>query len=298
MRFWEENGKLAKGLVVALLALIAMYTVVSWQTSAKERDTTRYEGLSKTLKAQRKGVYDIDDAITALRRSSEGLDAEVKSLMKRVEIPFHPWTTIPPAYEASPGSYFRLKHAEQRDELNIACQVGSPQGEAVKLTDQTLGFRDILDKPLNNKQAQENLNRLSIVVRLVKLLAASGVAEIVKISPDEPVKTGPAGHAPIMREYPVKIQVRTRIDPLMKFLHSVRKTDEFFLVVRGLDVRGFDPYGRNKRTAVIDENELMISITAAGMRFFTEEERKAAPKPKGKDRPKIPPKNWGKALGA
>jgi len=297
VRFWEENGKLVKGLIVALLALIAMYTVVSWQTTAKERDTGRYEELSETLKAQRKGVYDIDDAVTALRRSSEGLDAEVKSLMKRVEIPFHPWTKIPPAYEASPGSYFMLKHAEQRDELYIACQVGS-QGKAVEITDRTLGFHGILDKPLNNKEAEENLNRLSIVVRLVKLLAQSGVAEIVKISPGEPVKTGPAGHAPIMREYPVRIQVRTRIDPLMKFLHSVRKTNEFFLVVRGLDVKGFDPYGGKNRPTGIDENELMVLITAAGMRFFTEEERKAAPKPKDKSKPKGPPKKWGKASGA
>jgi hypothetical protein len=298
VRFWEENRKLAKGLGVALLALLAAkFLVVNWQARATGQDVARYKKLSDTLKSQRKGVYDVADAVTALKRSSEGLDAEVKGLMKRVEIPFHPWTKIPPAYEASPGAYFMLKHAEQRAELYLVCQVGS-EGRATELSDPTLGFGDILGKPLNNKQAQENLNRLSIVVRLVKLLAQSGVVEIVKISPGEPVKTGPADYAPIMREYPVNIQVKTRIDPLMKFLHSVRKPGEFFLVVRGLDVRGSSPYGRKNRPAGKDENELTVSITAAGMRFFTEEERKAAPKPKGKRPRKGAPRKWKKALGA
>jgi hypothetical protein len=314
VRFWEESGKLAKGVGVAFLALVAMrYTVVSWQLGDKEADRGRYETLSQTIEKQREGVYDVADAIAALGRSSVALDTEVKGLMKRVEIPFHPWTEIPSENSGEPGAYFRLQHAEQRDKLYAVC---ASQEKAVALSDPTLGFGDILGKPLNDKQAQENLNRLSIVVRVVKLLAKVGVREIVNISPDEPVETGPAGHAAIMREYPVRIRVKTRIDPLMRFLHGVRKPreeagargpedrdgevepEELFLVVRGLDVRGWDPYGRTRKPAGISEDELMVSITAAGMRFFSEEERKAAPKPKEKDRQKLDPKKWGKAHGA
>lgn len=296
MRLWGDNRLLIKGLGVAVLALLAMkFTVVNWQTRAEETHAAKLTKLNTTLEEQRKGPYDIAEAVKELSKSNMDLDGEVKGLMKRVEIPFHPWTEIPPAYEGDPGAYFALKHAEQLRELDIICQVGAA-GNPAKLSDRELGFGKILKVPLDTKGAQENLNRLSIVRRLVELLAKAGVAEIVSISPGDPVKTGPPGYAEIMREYPVGIRARTRIDPLMKFLHSVRRPGEFFLVVRGLDVIGFDPYAKDAKRKEVDEKELMVAITAAGMRFFSEEERKAAPKRKPK-REKIIKEGWGEPKG-
>ncbi len=110
--------------------------------------------------------------------------------------------------------------------------------------------------------------------RLVLLLIKAGVSEIVKITPSPPVWTGPGGYPKFIREYPVSIHVRTKIDPLMRFLHDVRRPGEFFLVVREFDVRALDPYSRRgDRKFVEEDTRLSVVISAAGMRFASDEDR-------------------------
>ena len=65
----------------------------------------------------------------------------------------------------------------------------------------------------------------------------------------------------------------------MRFLHDVRRPGEFFLVVREFDVAAFDPYGRAPEGRRGDEESLpSVVISAAGMRFASEEERPGMPK--------------------
>ncbi len=279
-RFWEENRKLLTGLGAAVLGLLALrFTVVGRQLDAARisRDEPHggngKSGKSAELEKQREGAYEISGAVAALKQSNRRLADTVTERMERVEIPFHPWVEIPPGYKSGPGAYFVLQHEKQLGELQIVCQVGAGDGRPTVLRAEP--FKDILSRPLDTAGAKENLNRLSIVRRLVELLARSGVSEIVKIVPGEPVETGPPGHGNIMREYPVSIHVRTRRDPLMTFLHGVRRPGEFFLVVRELDVKVFDPTAKGARGAAAgaDGDELTVVITAAGMRRLTEEER-------------------------
>ncbi len=131
----------------------------------------------------------------------------------------------------------------------------------------------------------------------MKLLVEAGVAEIVRITHDEPERAGPAGYPDIMLEYSVKIEVKTRLDPLMRFLHKVRQPGKFFLVVRGLDINGDDPYGKTtSRSPEADERTLSVTITSAGMRRLSEKERKAS---QAATRPVItgPTKVYDKPLG-
>ncbi len=297
MRFWEDNRKFLTGLGIAFLCLLAgKYAIVNPVTRAAEQAGNELKNRARKLRNQRKGTYELDDAARAFKRSNAKLDAEIKALMERVEIPFHDWTEIPRAWENEPGAYFATKHAEQRDELFRVCQVGA-KGEAVKLSDEELGFGAELKGPLDNKGAQENLNRLSIVRRVVELLAGAGVTEIVSISPGKPVKTGPPGYGAIMREYPVRINVKTRLDPLMKFLHNVRRPGDFFLVVRGLDVKAYDPYGKGAgRRHAVDDRTLTVAITAAGMRSLSVEERRATAGQRP-ERVRSVKVRWGKPRG-
>lgn len=263
MRFWEENKKLLTGLGIAFLAMLAaFFTMVRPVGNAMELELQDYSSLSAKLEQARRGPYELAEAVDSLKRASAALERELAELKKQVEIPFQDWTTIPAAMAGDPGAYFAQRHAQVRDELFIECQKAEPR---VVLSDDYIGFRKILEGGvLDNKQAQENLNRLSIVRRLVLLLVECRVKEIVSIWPGEPVKTGAPGYSPFIIEYPVQIAVKTRLDPLMRFLHAVRRPGEFFLVVRGLDVS----------TKASGDEELEVSISAAGMRFVAESERR------------------------
>jgi len=277
MRLWEENRRLLTGAGIALLAVLAaLFTIALPVGSAIEQDAQVYRTLSEKLEQARRGPCEVAEAVESLRAASDALERELAELKKRVEIPFQDWTSIPASYARDPGAYFALKHAQVRDELYIECQKAEPR---VRLSDDYLGFRKILEGGiLDNKQAQENLNRLSIVRRLVLLLVESRVTEIVSISPGEPVKTGAKDYTPFIIEYPVQIAVKTRLDPLMKFLHAVRRPGEFFLVVRGLQVRGRDPRSKDAAGSVqaADDGELDAVVSAAGMRFIAEADRQPA----------------------
>ena len=191
--------------------------------------------------------YDIDNAALEQLFSEHGTVESANVIMDRDSgrSKGFGFVEMPEKTEAEKeGEKFRKKNDEfdqQRDELLIECQKAAPPA---LLTDRDLGFKEILRRPLDPQGAIENLKRLSIVTRVVKLLAESGVAEIVKITHDEPDRAGPEGFPDIIKEYSVQIVVMTRLDPLMKFLHNVRQPGKFFLVVRGLEIDGHDPYGR------------------------------------------------------
>jgi hypothetical protein len=298
MRVWEENRTILTGAGIAALAVLAVYfSFVSWFSAKTGEIRAGYEDLGRKLDSAREGHFDLAGATNALSRSNRDLSQEVENLKKRVEIEFHPWVTIPPDRLGDPGAYFYFQHARQREELNIECMKANP---SVKLSDADIGFPVVGKGHVKDKDAPENLRRLSIVRRLVLLLMKAGVTEIVSINPSAPVWTGPEGYPQFIREYPVSIHVRTRLDPLMKFLHSVRRPGEFFLVVREFDVGAFDPYeGKRGARSDADESQLSVTISAAGMRFATEEERPQTPKkapslPAGKVEPRYEP---GQAIG-
>jgi hypothetical protein len=297
MRVWEENRTILTGAGIAALAVLAVYfSFISWFSGETGEIRAGYEDLGAKLDAAREGHFDLDGATHALSRSNKDLSQEVEDIKKRVEIEFHEWASIPPDRSGDPGAYFFVQHARQREELNIECMKASPP---VKLSDPDIGFPH-LKGLVKDKDAPENLRRLSIVRRLVLLLMKAGVTEIVSIKPSAPVWTGPEGYEQFIREYPVSIHVRTGLDPLMKFLHSVRRPGEFFLVVREFDVQAFDPYGgKGGARTDADETQLSVMISAAGMRFATEEERPeapktAAPRPAGKVESRYTP---GEAIG-
>lgn len=249
---------------------------------ATEKNTKAYESLSAKLAKARIGAFDLEHATRALNSSSDELETQLEELKKQVKIPFDDIVDIPEEMKADGGAYFRLQHAEVSRRLDIECRRGQ-----VVLSDPDLGFEEILAKMLNNEQAQENLNRLSIVRRIIQLLVKAGVVQIIEISHTEPALTGAEGYDEFIREYPVRITVRSRLDPLMRFLHEIRRPGEFFLVVRELMIHNRDflvgtNYSKDQQVAA---DELLVVISAAGMRFPSEEE---AAKEKAKAGPRKP----------
>lgn len=266
----EDSKKLLTGVAVSVLVLLVIrFTLVGGVSRAEERSRKRFEKLSGELEASRKSPYDLAEITHAYEQASGDLQGQLEGLKDKLSIDFHDWTKIPPEYSQSPAAYFRFMFARQQQDLYIECA-----RRDVKLSDPDLG---ILPKggELRNEEAQENLNRLSITHRLILLLAQAGVSEIESVSPGRPEPTGAKGHPPFIREYPVKLVVRTGLDPLMQFLHSVRKPGKFFLVIRSISMGGADPFpsaGRSGPAARLGGDEMSVSITAAAMRFLSEEE--------------------------
>jgi len=272
VRFWEENRKLLTGVGLALLTLPASWYVLVGRTArAEARVRAQYNASAEKLDGQRKGMYDVQEVTADLRASNAKIAEDIANLESSVQISFHPWTVIPGNYADDRGAYFRLTHAEEQTRLTFVCQQKDPP---VRVRDYSFGFKRILEGDIDAAAAQVNLNRLSVVEHLVVLLAESGVAEISAISPGDPAPTGAAGYPDFILEYPFSITVRTRLDNLMKFLHAVRSPGRLFLTVRALSIAAADPYSGGRGQS-LDDQELSVTIDAAGMRFVSQEERQS-----------------------
>ena len=261
-RFWEENRNVLTVLGVAVLAAIAARVVIVGPVrAAEQRDRNAYSTLQERLKKAREGAFDLAYATQSLTKSSASIEKEMEKLKEQVKFPFTK-TDLP---KDDPGAVFVRRHAEIVDQLKKKCGTARPK---VLLLDEALGFQEILDEPLAHDEAEVNLSRLDVVDQLVRLLVDSGVKEIVKISHEKPIMTGPEGFDVFIKEYPVQITVRTRLDPLMRFCHQVRRPGSFFLVVREMNIRGRDPYLDGPAAPDRgDDSVLTAVVSAAGMLF-------------------------------
>ena len=297
MRFWDENRKLIKGLIAAaVLILLAKYVVIGRYENMVVGVQSERKELKPQLVSAAEGRQPIKLAMQGYRETNRKLIDRKDSLKKQLQVEFPGWTGIPEGRD--PAEYFRTEFSKRRHDLNTLC------AGRVNLDDPNLGFEP--KAKLNRKSAQEDLRRLSIVEKLVKLLVDAKVHTVRSIKHDEPSLTGaflreknPAYKAnakiaalkqkyiitkypEFIREYPTRIELFSELDPLMKFLHSVRQENQF-LVILSLDIRSAagqeDSDGR-----LLTPGMLKVVITAAGMSFLTEEEveeiEKKMPTPK------------------
>lgn len=264
----NPNRNLYMSIGIAILLLIALNVTVIKRYDTETK--TNIDALSKKeralMKVRRGRFLHIQDALDKYRVVSDDLKSSIENSITKISFKFHDWVQIPEGDKNNPGFYFRKRHAAEQDEINIQCTAYFSS-----LDDQTLGF-DNLDDAIDNKKAEENLAKLSITRKIIELLAQSGVPRIISVRPQEPVLVGPKGHDDIMREYPVTIRVKTGLDALMKFLHSVRRPGEAFLVVRSLtassEVTKDKKNEKNSVELILNKGELDVHITVAGMAFL------------------------------
>jgi len=303
VRFWEENRRLVQGIVAAVILLaIARLIVIRRYEGKIEKVRTDRVDLKEALAARADGAQPASLAIRSYREANRKLAEDKAELKGKLGIQFPDWADKMPD-GASPAVYFRQQAAKWREILSTEC-VGR-----VNLDDPDLGFDP--GRQLDKKSAQEDLRRLAVVVRLVRLLRDAKVHTIRSIQHDAPVLTGAwfreknpnyrpdarvaafrnkliiRKYPEFIREYPTRIELITELDPLMKFLHSVRQKDQF-LVIRSLEAQsaaGEEDSDEN----VLPAGMLRVHIAAAGMSFLAGDEvaeiereaaKSAAPKPK------------------
>lgn len=277
-RFWETNRRFLQiaGGGLFLLGILQL-AVVNVMAEKDRRVSAQIDSLSGKVDENRKGGEEIERLRRYLEQDNARLEKNREQLMEALEAAFPEWAIKPPR---SVADHFRRKHAEIGNQLE-----GLQNTTGVVLEDPNLGFDPKEISVLRKETAGENLKRLAMVEKLVKLLMRANVSRIETVRPEKVQLTGAVRlrqggldgkpgvierYPPFIREIPVKIVVVTPIDALMRFLHSVRRKDEFLMIrnivihnrhAGGLDARG--EYGK------LDENELLVTITAAGMSFLS-----------------------------
>lgn len=284
MTLSPRNRRVLLTLIVGVLASILVGIFVSRFFLARIPDLEKAEkdAGKKIRLARPKGGLAIHKAIERHYNDRRKLEEILDKLKKDLEFPFPNW--IAPPEEANPGEYFRRMHSRIRDDLRSTCMVAG-----VALLDGNLGFRG--DGVIDKKQAVEDLKKLSIVEKLVSLLATSKVAVVVRVEPLDPVATGaykeepnpeyrPATaipktikrpYPPFIKEYPVTIEIITYIDPLMDFLNNIRQEKQF-LLVRDIAVRSQLKTRASDLAERFKPGMVHVAISAAGMRFLGGEE--------------------------
>ena len=326
MNNWEAHRTIILSVVAALLLLL----LTSWAVSrliqpGVELLTTTKEELQDELiserpKRSRHGVAApametyLNFLIGNNGRGGENdrLKANKEELMRALEVSFPSWVKAPGG--VAPADWFSMQHAKigkQLYEEGINKNVG--------LQDKRLGFSIEMIENLNAREAPENLKKLAMVEKLVQLLMDARVSRILTVVPEDFKTTGairPAARGSatddknrevvyyerFIREYPVRIVVVTPIDALMRFLHSVRQREQFLMIrnisIRNRQAEGLRPGGE---LAKMGEDELWVTITAAGMSFLSKAEIKAnaaQQRLKGGTKRRAIPKRPVKPIGA
>ena len=286
MTLSPRDKRLLKVILVCVLALTATELAVRRFFGAAMANIEGEEApVLEELQKNRTGAFALEDVLAAYERLADDMTKKLELLKKRLEFPFPDWTK-PPA-DANPGEYFRRMHARKRDDLRAVCMNAD-----VALLDGDLGFPPM--GAIQKKKAEENLRKLSLVEKLVNLLAAARVAVIVKVKPLDPVLTGAFkevpnpeyrpgsrlprtirhAYAPFIKEYPVSLELITDIDPLMEFLNNIRREKQF-LLVRDISISSEPKIADRDLAERFKPGMLHVVIAAAGMSFLSGKELEA-----------------------
>lgn len=257
----------AWGVFAGVLLLCA--TAVWWLSDAGEEP----QQLSAAEEEMRKlaGTVDLEKRIAEQKAANETLTQTIERLKAEtgmtVSAPF-----LVPIGHAQPGQYFNEQLAGVQD----FCR---PKARARSIAYQErLGFENTAKVP-RDEDAPYLLTMLQLTRKAADIiLSTKDPVQSFRIT--QPVKravtTGPAGRPPLLREYPLRLEVRGALSDLLWILHRLALKDgagDYPLVVRSfrIDSKNINPNdGIQQLDAVFD---------VAAMQFLTPDERAEAAKP-------------------
>jgi hypothetical protein len=177
---------------------------------------------------------------------------------------------VVPEQHAQPGQYFKDTYVEVRDGLRNLARAKNVE------PDEVLGFPDASRKveyaagevPLLLAMLQLTEKALSI------MLQAPDPVERYLITHTAPIETGPADRPPLLREYPLRLEVTGSLKTILTILHRLGQIDgddDYPLIVRGLTISSENTKARD------DVQQLRAVIEIAGMQFLSDAERGETP---------------------
>lgn len=178
-----------------------------------------------------------------------------------------------PATERQPGYFFKRKFVEVRERLR-------DKAEARRITyDQNIGFgADPAVPP--DEQAPYLLTMLQLTEKIVGIAFDSErPLESLSVSHGPAIDTGPETRPALVREYPLKLEVRGGLKDILQILHRISQIDpakdgkrsDYPLILRGFSITS------ENATPKDDIQQLEAVFDLAAMRFISEEERAQDP---------------------
>lgn len=176
--------------------------------------------------------------------------------------------------ERQPGYFFKRKFVEVRERLRN-------KAEARKIAyDQNIGFGADPAVPPDD-QAPYLLTMLQLTEKVVGIAFDTEMPlESLAVSHGPAVDTGPVDRPVLVREYPLKLEVRGGLKDILGILHRISLIDppgpdgkrrDYPLILRGFSITS------DNATPKDDISQLDAVFDVAAMRFISEEERAADP---------------------
>lgn len=178
------------------------------------------------------------------------------------------------ADERQPGYFFKRKFVEVRERLRN-------KAEAKKIVyDQNIGFGADPAVP-DDRQAPYLMTMLQLTEKIVGLAFETPMPlETLSVSHGPAIDTGPESRPALLREYPLKLEIRGGLKDILWILHRISevsppekdgKRSDYPLILRGFLIRS------DNATPKDDISQLDAVFDLAAMHFISEEERAKDP---------------------
>jgi len=177
------------------------------------------------------------------------------------------------ADERQPGYFFKRKFVEVRERLR-------DKAEAKRIVyDQNIGFGADPAVP-DDRQAPYLLTMLQVTEKIVGIAFETPIPlETLSVSHGPAIDTGPESRPALLREYPLKLEVRGGLKDILWILHRISevtpdasgKRSDYPLILRGFLIKSENTKPKD------DISQLDAVFDLAAMRFIPEDERAKDP---------------------
>lgn len=259
-----QTGWLVLGGVTAVV-LIALWIISDGGTLAEQADqaqTKHHDGGSESMLAH---VERQIEANQAMRSTIEDLKRDSSFVLAK--------EFMIPADDRQPGYLFKRRFIEVRERLRN-------KAEAKKIDyDQNIGFGADPVVP-DDREAPYLMSMLQLTEKVVAIAFDTPIPlEKLTVMHFPAVDTGPESRPVLVREYPLRLEVRGGLKDILSVLHRISqvtptaegKTRDYPLILRGFKIKSDNAKAKDS----IQQLDAVFELAA--MHFITEEERAKDP---------------------
>lgn len=261
----ERNGWLVLA-GVAVVALVGLWIISDGGELADSAEQSR-------AKLATGGREDMATHVERQEQANHELRATIEHLKSQTDFVLFDEFVIK-ADERQPGYFFKRKFVEVRERLRN-------KAEAKRIAyDQNIGFGADPAVPPDD-QAPYLMTMLQLTEKIVGIAFDTPIPlETLSVSHGPAIDTGPESRPALVREYPLKLEVRGGLTDILWILHRISQIEspapdgkrmDYPLILRGFSIKS------ENATPKDSISQLDAVFDLAAMRFISEEERAKDP---------------------
>jgi hypothetical protein len=276
----QINLKKEKTIAWSVLGGVALIGLIVLSAMSGDGETAAALESAKLAHAQLTGDEKIKDRIAEQRRANERLKKTIEDL--KAQVGFQPKIAI----VGQKGEYFSVARSHVREAITQKAKVLSME------IDTYLGFGAAKNQEWVRKLPTEDevdflLAMLQLTEKAALIATAPSTDPLAKMfikHDNKPIVTKPKGGDPLMREYPITVEVQGSLTTILEILHKLSIKDselkseidskinmDYPLVLTKLTINS------SKAKAKDGIQQLDATFNLAGMEFLSEAERTGAP---------------------